>query len=80
MKREKWDALILTALYGQQDYPGEPIDIQDAVDYILSVTVLQPQRHTVIKHIYRLVGEGKLNKSSTIALANSDLELGIFRP
>lgn len=80
MKREKWDALILTALYGQQDYPGEKIDIDEAVEYIFSVTVVKPQRRTLVRHIYRLAAEGRLKISATVALANSDLELGIFRP
>jgi len=91
VKRRKWDALILDTLEQHQDWQGEPVDVQELIDAVIDNTTLAPQRPTVLKHIYRLVGEGKLNKSFTISLPGpvdgyaetlpaDSLMCGIFRP
>ena len=75
MKRAKWDELIIDAVIRCSDYQGEAVDVQEVIDDFMDNCVMPPQRPTVLKHILRLVGEGKLEKSFTVAYCRPPQEV-----
>lgn len=75
MKRAKWDTLIIDAVIRCSEYQEQHVDVQEVIDDFMDNCVMPPQRHTVLKHILRLVGEGKLEKSFTIAYCQPPQEV-----